>query len=190
MRRRLLGMLALLAGACCLPGCEGDSEYTTEYACYFVFDTTIHNTSIINNALNPLSPGIFVMVSTTLQGSVRYVNAELNDGKTSETVAVTTAKETRLTYKLGAYNGLIIGYGTLTGGELYAFDRQCPNCMKAYNLYKYPLSWTNNGAYVSCKTCGRVYDLNNGGYIVEGDAGVKLSRYQASYNGSALVVHN
>lgn len=171
--------------------CSDDNEFNAEYQCYFTFDTNIHNTSILRNALNSLAPGTFAYVSTTLKnGGVRYVSISLNDGKNNEETAITTAEETRRSYILGINNGLIIGYGSLSNGTLYAFDHQCPNCVREYALYKYPLNWTNNGNWVICKNCQRTYDLNNGGFIVEGEKGSKLIRYRINYNGNILIVHN
>lgn len=179
--------LALALALVLAPGCS-DSEYTNA-SCYFVFDTSIHNTSIIKNALDPNIKGIFVRVSTGVKGDVRYVRAELGTGQTEET-RITTAEETRVTYQLGRYNeaGLIIGYPTF-GDRLYAYDALCPNCFKN-SLYRI-LSFSNNGAWAYCGTCKRDYDLNNGGVVAQGDHGDKLERYaNVTYTGTRLFVAN
>ena len=178
----------VIAGGMLCSCAADENEYTKDYQCYFVFDTSVHNTSLINNCVNPLSSGVFCMVSQTPKNGVRYINVQLNDGKTNESVAITTEIETRQSCILGASNGLVIGCSTLNDAKLYAYDRQCPNCLQNY-LYK-PLQWTNNGQWLTCTTCNRCYDLNNSGYVVSGDAGVKLLRYPATYTGTTLVVRN
>jgi len=181
-------LFCALAGLLLLCSCsDNENEYSLDYRCYFLFDAEVHNVSVIKNALNPLASGIFVYVTTERRNGVRYVLSELNDGKTKGEDALTTEKESRITYALGAYNGLIIGYSSL-GNGLYAFDHQCPNCMAESNLYRYPLTWTNNGQWVYCKNCKRSYDLNNNGY--PNSDGMKLIRYRAEYNGSILIIHN
>jgi hypothetical protein len=172
-----------------LVSCDADHEYDTSHQCYFTFDTQLHNTSIIRNALNPLASGIFAWVYTTPSNGITVVNTQLNDGKTNGKDNITTAKESYQSYILGMSNGLLLGYSSL-GNGLFAFDRQCPNCTADYNLYKYPLTWTNNGQWVECKSCHRKYDLNNYGFIVEGDKGSKLIRYKAYYDGNVLTVRN
>ena len=172
-----------------LCGCDADNEYDVSHRCFFSFDTNLHNTSLVRNALNPLASGVFVLVYTTQKSGITVVNTQLNDGKTSGEDYITTAKENYTAYILGTNNGLIIGHSSL-GNGLFAFDRQCPNCISDYNLYKYPLNWTNNGQWVKCNKCQRTYDLNNFGVIIEGDKGSKLIRYKASYDGSLLNVRN
>ena len=182
-------LTALLFSAALLFSCDADNEYDTDHRCFFTFDTSLHITSFIKNALNPLAPGIFVWVYTSQKSGVMVVNAQLNDGKTSSADNITSAKENYTTYILGMNNGLFIGYSSL-GNGLFAFDRQCPNCVSDYNLYKYPLTWANNGQWVRCGQCQRTYDLNNFGVIIDGEKGKKLIRYQANYNGTVLTVRN
>ena len=182
-------MLASIVAAFSLSSCDSENEYNINYECFFSFDTQLHNTSLLLNALNPLAPGIFAQVSYGLNNGVRTISVELNDGKHTELTPITTARENYTTWVLGTNSALIIGFSSL-GNGLYAFDRQCPNCIASYNLYKYPLTWTNNGQWVECKSCKRKYDLNNSGFIVEGDKGSKLIRYKANYDGTMLTVFN
>jgi len=82
-------------------------------------------------------------------------------------------------------NGLIVGYGNLSDPPIfYAFDRECPNCYddSRVPIRSFPLRMTSNGMAV-CQTCQREYDMNNGGNIVKGDGGNKLTRYRASTTG-------
>ena len=189
--KKLLFLLSTLVLS--LTSCTEDAEYTTEYQCFFIYDLNLHNTSIINNAVNPASLGVFAHVSSIPKNGMRCIVSELNDGKTKEQEMITTEKELRQTCILGCANAIYIGNSSL-GNGLFAFDAQCPNCVKQYNLFKYPLSWDQNGSWVKCKHCGRKYDLNNNGFIVEGDKGQHLFRYRALYTstpyGNVLNVRN
>ena len=175
---------ACVTMAMLLASCNGESEYSSQHECYFLFDTS---TSIIKNALNPLAPGIFARITQSQQNGIPCIEIQLNDGISKDTTKITTAKETQRKYVLGIYNGIIVGYSTL-GNGLYAFDNLCPNC---YNTGRYQqLSWDNNGTWVKCSRCQRTYDLNNGGIIATGEQGAKLIRYMAQYTGSVLIIHN
>lgn len=190
MKKLLFLLSAFILAA---TSCTEDAEYTTEYQCFFIYDLNLHNTSIINNAVNPVSLGVFARVSSIPKNGMRCIVSELNDGKTKEQEMITTERELRQTCILGCANGIYVGNSSL-GGGLYAFDAQCPNCVKQFNLYKYPLSWDSNGSWVKCNNCGRKYDLNNNGFIVEGGKGQHLFRYKAYYTstpyGNVLNVRN
>ena len=120
-------------------------------------------------------------------GATRHIQMQLCNKKTDD-VAITTASEVRTVCELGANNGLVIGCSTLYEGQLYAFDRQCPNC--ANNGTLKAMQWENNGLWLKCPKCERVYDLNNNGFIVKGESGDKLMRYRASYDGKVLLITN
>ena len=194
-RRRRVGRICCavcmaLLSMLSLSGCDADNEYDISHRCFFTFDTSLHNTSLVRNALNPLASGTFVLVYTTQKSGVTVVNAQLSDGKTTSQDNITTAIEKDYTaYILGTNNGLIIGYSSL-GNGLFAFDRQCPNCISDYNRYNYPLHWDNNGQWVKCSQCQRTYDLNNFGVIIHGEKGSKLIRYKAFFDGTRLTVRN
>ena len=108
--------------------------------------------------------------------------------KQTEDVVLTTEKENRYPCTLGANNGLVIGCSSLNNGQLYAFDRICPNCEKT-SLFK-TLQWENSGLWLKCPQCERAYDLNNNGIVVKGEGGEKLMRYRASYGNNVLMVGN
>lgn len=67
-----------------------------------------------------------------------------------------------------------------------AYDRACPNCYENDGI-THPLSLKENG-FAYCTRCKRTYDLNNLGFLVSGDAGIKMYRYRIAYNGSNLVI--
>ena len=178
-----VGLFCLILFSC---GSD-DFEYDKKYQCYFTFDCGIHPGTDLQNCLNPMSPGLFCMVWSQYKSGVNHIQMQLYN-KQVEDVSITTANETRRACILGANNGLVIGCSTLNNGQLYVFDRICPNCEKG-GLFK-TLQWENSGLWLKCPQCERVYDLNNNGFIVKGESGDKLMRYRAEYNGKILVVGN
>ena len=94
---------------------------------------------------------------------------------------------------LGLNNGLIVGRSSFQNGELYVFDRQCPNCFNETSQKKYPLKFQNS-ANVICDRCKRVYGLLNGGVVVADEIGhdvnEKLFRYRATSSGLDLKIEN
>ena len=169
-------------------GCSTDDfEFEKNHQCYFTFDCGIHQGTALQSCLNPMSPGLFCMVWKQETAVMRHIQMQLYNRQT-EDVAITTEIETRRSCILGANNGLVIGCSTLNNGQLYAFDRACPNCEKT-GLHK-ALQWENSGLWLKCPQCERVYDLNNNGFIVNGDSGDKLMRYRASYSNNVLMVGN
>lgn len=184
---RLLLLLITVAGVC---GCDKDTmEYNSQYPCYFSFDTSLHNTSLLLSAVNPLSSGFFAMATKVSGTGTSYtVRVSLYGGQ-SQDDKVTTAEELRRSCVMGVDNGLIIGCSSLNDGVLYAFDLQCPNCLDTnYPVTKCPLTWARSGQWVTCQDCHRSYDLNNGGIVIDGPSGKKLIRYRTSYDGRLLVV--
>ena len=164
-----------------------DFEFEKRYQCYFTFDCGMHQGTALQSCVNPMSSGLFCMVWQGSKDGVRNINIQLYNQKT-ENVPITTAIETRQSCILGASNGLVIGCSNLNDGKLYAFDRQCPNCINTGT--KKALQWENNGLWLKCPKCERVYDLNNNGFVVKGESGDKLMRYRATYNGTMLMVGN
>ena len=178
-----VGLVCLILFSCV----TDNFEYEKKYQCYFTFDCGIHQGTTLQNCLNPISPGVFCMVWSQYSGGVNHIQIQLYN-KQAEDVAITTDIERRRSCVLGANNGLVIGCSTLYEGQLYAFDRQCPNC--ANNGTLKAMQWENNGLWLKCPKCERVYDLNNNGFIVKGESGDKLMRYRASYDGKVLLITN
>lgn len=164
-----------------------DYEYENKYRCSFYFDCSMHQGTDLQNCLNPLSPGLFCMVWQQSVNGIRHIKMQLYNQQVKD-VPITTTNETRQPCVLGAGNGLVIGCSTLSSGQLYAFDRQCPNCVSTSSSNA--LEWTTNGLQLRCPKCQRTYDLNNNGFIVSGEKGNKLMRYRASYSGTILIVGN
>ena len=95
------------------------------------------------------------------------------------------ALDTKRTIILGYNEGIIVGYSAFgQPPSFYAFDRECPNCFdpSAIPIKSKPLSIDNSGL-ATCPACHRKYDLNNNGFIANGDDGKKLTRYHATTTG-------
>lgn len=89
--------------------------------------------------------------------------------------------------------GLIVGLPNIpeigkTESQVVCFDLACSNCWEDYNITK-PLT-VKNGFATCEKGCKRTYDLNNTGFISNGEAGRALFRYRVNYVGNTLVVSN
>lgn len=174
-----------------LAGCGTDYEYSS-YPCYFVFDNSTHQDATLASALNVNAPGTFCYISQSTKSGATYVNFSTNQGLSSSQLK--NAIDQKTTYVLGINNGIIVGYGNLDNpAVLYAYDHQCPNCANSSSAYspKYPLSMSTDGK-ATCAKCNRVYDMNNGGIIVNGAQGDKLWRYHVSSRGplGVLIVNN
>ena len=177
-RGGLIALLALLLASCG----ESQHEYTVNVA-YFVFDNSTHQDATLASAMNANAPGIFCRISQSMQGGVTQFDFVNNAGVSSSVTANAVDQQRRVI--LGHNNGLIVGYGNLsTPSEFYVYDRECPNCFDptATPLRSKPLSMSTNGL-ATCGVCHRRYDMNNGGNIVDGDGGNKLTRYRGACTG-------
>jgi len=184
MRKLMWTLVSLLL----LCGCNAENQYSHEYRCYFIFYASMHTGSQLLAALNAASTGVYAYVSTSVNSGVRHLYIQLNNGKGTEDLPLTTAKENQISCELGANNGVILGHTAFNG--LKAYDRQCPNCLDSLgNWTNSPLTWTNNGQWVTCSRCNRSYDLSTG-VITAGAKGRKMLEYQARYDGATLVVQN
>ncbi|MCR4592587.1 MAG: hypothetical protein K5672_05465 [Bacteroidaceae bacterium] len=97
-------------------------------------------------------------------------------------------------FRLGGLStGLIVGLPSIpeigkTESQVVCFDLACSNCWENYNITK-PLT-VKNGFATCEKGCKRTYDLNNTGFVSNGEAGRALYRYRVSYINNTLVVSN
>ncbi len=177
-------LLALLLTAA---GCGGDELYSNDYRCDFRFNTAVHNNTLIQQVVNPLVPGYYVMIGQTTRGGVRQVTLRLGGGAT-ETVPITTAEELLHVPILGAGGTIVVGHSYHYG--LLAFDGQCPNCLQETGNARHPLAFGAAGWQMTCARCGRAYDLNERGVVVKGPKGRKMMEYVARLTGRLLLVHN
>ncbi len=184
MRRILTGLLCAL-----LMACTADDSISRAYRCTFIFDTTLHPlpcqlTGILGNS------GHFSKVQTYVAADgIRHLKTTRNYDGATEDVALTTARESQISFSLGAGDCIIIGTNSYDN-ILVAYDGQCPNCLADYNGTSYPLTWQNNGQQLHCAKCDRSYDVNNG-VVADGPSGRKeLLRYMAAFDGSVLRAWN
>jgi len=173
MKRNVILLLTLLS----LVACTSDyNEFCTQYQ--VSFSCTI--TNVPYNAVN--SMGQFISVrKKTGSTSCSVYNPSL--GKTTE-VPLSEVEMRSFTLGLG---GLILGQPYFNDGRstVYAYDLACPTCDKA--SARLTIDTQGNA---TCPKCGNVYDLNNGGLVVEGE-GRPLYRYRVTQSSvSTLYVHN
>lgn len=176
MRAYRLWALLFLFVLC---ACNGTQSEYSPLRCNVVIDNSNPYNSTLGTGMTPYS-NIFVQIKTTVKNGAKLFVFTASDATSSERAL--TAIDLRRTLVLGLNNGIIVGWGTLSQPlTFYAFDNECPNCFdpNVYPLTSHPLTFMS-GNRVTCKTCRRIYDLNNGGVIAEGDSGKKLTRYRAS----------
>ncbi|MBR5324963.1 MAG: hypothetical protein IKU49_00560 [Prevotella sp.] len=183
MRKTIVFMMGLVLAAC-----TADDSISRNYRCNFIFDTSLHPlpcqlTGILGNN------GHFCKVEYRLVKGVTHLKTTRNYDSVTEDIELGTAKESQISFALGANNCIIIGTSSYDF-SLVAYDGQCPNCLADYNGTNYPLTWQNSGQQLRCAKCGRSYDVNNG-TIADGPAGQKgLLRYMAAYDGTVLRAWN
>ena len=202
MRKTLYNLLAaaavLLATSCdtldTFFGGQTVGEYTNHQA-YFYMDFGLgHANTYLSEALN--STNVFTVITanpsihmSSTEGGTYTLSCEMY-GVAKKNETISEASLTKVPRQLGIDGkGLIVGRSSFQNGELYVFDRQCPNCWNANNYGNYPLSFSDAHNMV-CNTCHRTYGLLNGGVVVSGDSGEKLFRYRASYSNQLFRVQN
>lgn len=182
MRRYLALLLTTL-----LMACAGDGNIYREYECYFVFDPFLHPLPCQLTAMLGTN-GQFMKIETSMVQGVRHLKTTRNFDGATEDIRLTTDRESKLTYALGANNCIIVGISSYDN-TLVAYEGQCSNCLKELGGRKYPLTWQNNGLYLYCDKCKRSYNVNNG-VLAEGSPGIELYRYKAALDGGILRVWN
>lgn len=168
----------LTLAATALVSC-GKSEFEfSSTPCYVFIDNSVHQNPVLASGLTRYS-GTFVTISTTTKSGARYFTFKDNHGKHSESRF--NAYDERRSLQIGKNGSIVVGYGNSVDGILFAYDLECPNCFdpNALPLKSRPLSISENGV-ASCPVCHRKYDMNNGGFITDGDKGNKLTRYRCT----------
>ena len=188
MRKKFLLFYVFCASTIlCFMGCKGEvvDEYTTHVAS-FRFDFQYgHTQSYLYAALN--STNYFCFFSTNpIQGGYDLIT-EVYGNKEKNVEHVTEAVLTKSGRALGLNKGRIAGRSSFQNGELYVFDRQCPNCFNETSTKNYPLNF-KDATNVFCNNCKRTYGLLNGGVVVSDslnhEKNEKLFRYHATYSGT------
>ncbi|MBO5641856.1 MAG: hypothetical protein J5900_05415 [Prevotella sp.] len=190
MRKTLYNLLAaaavLLASSC---GADVVGEYTNHQAYFYMDFSYGHTATYLSEALNSTNVFTVITASDASRNAPYTLSCEMYGvSKKSETISESIL--TQAPRQLGIDNrGLIVGRSSFQDGQLYVFDRQCPNCWNANNYGNYLLSFSDAHNMV-CNTCHRTYGLLNGGVVVSGDSGEKLFRYRASYSNQLFRVQN
>ena len=183
LKRILLYLLPIAA----FTACSGDDDYSYSTYCSlpakFVMENA-YQAPVLYTACN--SMGEFCSITTNgkqfiFKGSSKepsYVNLTALNGYSG--------------FYLGL-SGLIVGLPNIpeigkTESQVVCFDLACSNCYEVYNITK-PLALHNDGT-ATCASCKRPYNLNNTGFISNGEAGRPLYRYRVSYVNNTLVVSN
>ncbi len=168
-----------------LTSCKNAIDEYCHRPCYVVINNADHVDATLAAAMNNLSPGVFCLIRKTISGGASQFSFSTNTGLSS--TQLFTAKEQRMSLIFGLNNGVIVGYGNADyPATFYAYDYECPNCFDpdAVPVRSKPLTMDEKG-HAACKLCGRVYDLNNRGYIIEGETqnSLPLNRFPASTSG-------
>ena len=171
-----LFLLPFLFTLLLLTGCGAEQEYSS-WPCRFIYDNSIHLDQTLATATNPVVTGIFCKITERVQGGIKYFVFENNQGLSSEQRE--TAEDLRMNLRLGLNGGIIVGFSNFNG--FAAYDIQCPNCVRKENNRvnpNYPVKMDSKGI-ATCTKCGKQYDMNSGGLIVNGQEGDKgLERYR------------
>ena len=170
-----------------LMSCTGEENIYREYECYFLFDTFLHPlpcqlTATLGNN------GQYVKIETRVEQGGRHLTTTRNYDNATEDIRITTDRESRLNYALGANNCILVGVSSYDN-ILVAYEGQCSNCLKELGGRRYPMVWQNNGTQLYCDKCKRSYDVNNG-VVANGSPGIELYRYKAALDGGILRVWN
>ena len=169
-----------------LASCNAEGEYSI-WPCRFTYDNSLHLDPTLASAMNIDSRGVFCKIwESSMGGLVLHFQSNQGGAATHQPV---TEMERQSNYILGLNNGIIVGFQTLNTqpyGGFVAYDAQCPNCVRRENNTinpKHPVTMSASGI-ASCATCGKKYDLNNGGIVQNGEEGdVGLQKYLATTTG-------
>lgn len=167
-----------------LVACTAESTFTN-YPCRLTIDNSIHNDATLASAMNGFSPGVFCLV--VANETKKQYEFSTNYGTSS--ASKFNAIDERRTRSLGMNNGVVVGFGTLTG-EFYGYDRECPHCFNpdAVPVRSRPLSLGSDGI-ATCQVCHNRFDMNMGGNCVS-EAGIKgMVRYRASTTGPLGILY-
>ena len=176
--KTLYTMLVVTMATGIVSSCEKADNRYSHFEAYFTYQPVSAKPNLYRSCT---SLGEFC--SITFPPGQNYVI------KSPETPAATdyiprTALNDYNRFVLGIGNGLIIGKPILPEmleeeSQVTCYDLCCPNCYQNYHILKQLNLQTSGKA--KCSSCLRIYDLNNQGIVVNGDAGRSLFRYYANY---------
>lgn len=160
---------------------EAERLYDT-YPVRLVVQNTNTN-EVLNAALSGM--GEFC----TMEG--KGVQISCSNLKTTSLITLTAADRYGA-FNFGRSNGFVVGHTSMISSrfpdKVVCYDIVCPTC---YN----DISVTRNvqllsGARAQCPGCQRIYDLNELGMVIDGEAGRSLYRYSVRYTPFQLVIGN
>ena len=180
---KLLLMMTVLSWTSCE---EADTLYDTTHRAFFRF-TPVTSAFPLQSALN--NPGEWC----TITFSNNYYHFRSWDGKYSYD-ATKTAIDAYGKPIVEGLNGFLVGTSNListTGvNEVLCYGLVCPNC----NPITPQLIYNGKRTQAKCNRCGRVYDLDNGGIMIDNPSGTtsnhKLYRLRLSYGNNTLIINN
>lgn len=179
MTRRLLYLCCMLS----FVGCQKTDYTFCNLPAKFLFDNTIQAPAL-HTACN--SMGEFCTITSDGKQFIFKGSAK------EPSYVPITAIASYSGYHLGV-DGLIVGLPNIpelgkTESQVVCFDWACSNCYEDYTITKKLTLHTDGTA--TCPRCKRTYNLNNIGFISDGEPGRALFRYRVSYVGYTLVVNN
>ena len=191
LMRRLFYILACVL----LAACEAEPLFDNEYPPNFAFHVDYHPGTIVNDALS--IAGTFVFISVPTDGNPRYVITP-NNPEREEVYLPASEVERRLLEAqrqsafgaMGINRRLFVGTSHFDGFK--AYDGHCPNCHAETGTRECPLTWAENRQHLHCGRCGRTYDPNAGGAVLNAQkkSDLRLKAYGMKYDGKVLYVRN
>lgn len=173
--------LTLAALGLCFGCSEAESIYDTTHQARFIYQQ-VATKQALRSALE--TGGYFCEIYARY-GKYYFSN---NYGQNSEDniLAVTGGKPYQAVagFIVGRFNVQELG----TGQTLLAVDRACPNC-EIEDFVARPVAFVDSvPTWVHCKSCHRVYNLEDGAKLIGGDPylkngrrAIKLTRYHIRY---------
>lgn len=141
----------------------------------------------LNSSLN--NPGEFCTITAHNNTYVFH-----SPGLREDYVHEITELERKSNFVLGL-SGLIVGTPIMaeqltTQAAVVCFDLACPNCYEEAAITRNLT--LRESQRVECARCGRCYDLNTQGVLIDGPTGRSLFRYRANYypSGNTLTISN
>ena len=184
----MMRLLSFFLTVLLLFSCKADEEFS-RWPCRFSYDNSLHIDATLATATDVNSPGIFCRISENVQAGVKYL--VFQNSHNSTTRQQETEEEKRAEFVLGLNNGIIVGFQNavldeFARAQFVGYDVQCPNCVRDENNTlnpTYDIRLADNGIG-TCRKCGRRYDLNNGGLLLNGKEGDKgMEKYVAATTG-------
>ena len=141
----------------------------------------------LNSSLN--NPGEFCTITAHNNTYIFH-----SPGLREDYVHEITELERKSNFVLGL-SGLIVGTPIMaeqltTQSAVVCFDLACPNCYEEAAITRNLT--LRESQRVECARCGRRYDLNTQGILIDGPDGRSLFRYRANYypSGYTLTISN